>query len=115
MKRPEFHTVFSFHVLLIVTERKNKYKEEWCNHYFSSSSKVFTVDSSFSSVLWNLLEVKLVWSSSEVPSRLEGCCFPETADKTDQVQGDLIWNSKKDHRAVGFPSVVLTYAPLHRK
>lgn len=50
MRRPEFHTAFSFHVLLMVTERKNKYKEEWCNHYFCSS-KVFTVDSSLSSVL----------------------------------------------------------------
>ena len=57
----------------------------------------------------------LDWSSCEVPSHSGGCHFPETADKSDRVQGHLIWNLENSHRAVGFSLIALTYASLSRK
>ena len=50
--------------------------------YFSLSLKYLLPIALFPA-LSEIWKSSIFWSSCEVPSGLEGCCFPETADKTD--------------------------------
>lgn len=108
------HSV-SVRALLIVGKGRTNKKRSGAPIVFVLLLKYLMLVALFLVVYGIFWKFSTVWSSCEVPLHSEGGHFPETADKSDQVQGHLIWNLEKGHRAVGFSSVALTYASLNRK